>query len=163
MADVDNATQDSVQALLGRVEGYWRALDLAPLETLWDTSRPPLYIAEEASEIHTSFEAIRRYWAFTRSIIEKMDLQLGRPEIVRLGDDLVTAVYPLHWECLIKGQKAPVGGDNRACAVLRRIGGNWLFTQYVEAPLAPIVYLRRLYEQAVSPEFSNTHADRRQA
>jgi hypothetical protein len=150
---VDAATHAAVAELLATVESRWRTLDLAALESLWDTSRAPLYIAEEAGEVHTSFEAIRGYWAFTRSIIEKMDLRLGRPDLVPLGADLLTAVYPLHWECLIKGQKAPVGGDNRACAVLRRIGGSWRFTQYIEAPLAPIVYMRQLYEQTVRPGF----------
>jgi len=150
---VDATTHAAVAELLATVERRWRDLDLAALESLWDTTRAPFYIAEEAGEIHTSFEAIRAYWAFTRSIIEKMDLRLGRAELVSLGPDLLTAVYSLHWECLIKGQKAPVGGDNRACAVLRRIEGSWRFTQYIEAPLAPIVYIRQLYEQSVRPGF----------
>lgn len=150
---VDAATREAVKALLKTVETHWRSLELDRLEALWDKSGAPLYIAEEASAIHTSFEAIRQYWDFTRSTIVKMGLELGPPDIVPLAPDLVTAVYTLHWECLMKGQKAPVGGDNRACAVLRRVEGKWLFTQYIEAPLAPIVYMRQLYERSVGASF----------
>jgi hypothetical protein len=153
MPAVDAATRAAVRALLARVEHLWRSLDLEPLESLWDTSRQPLYIAEEADAIHTSFEAMRAYWTFTRSIIEKMDLVLGPAELLPLAPDLVTAVYSLHWECRIRGQAAPVGGDNRVAAVLRRVGEDWRFTQYVEAPLAPIVYMRRLYERSVRADF----------
>ncbi len=152
-APVDAATGEAVQALLKTVESHWRSLELDRLEALWDKSRAPLYIAEEASAIHTSFEAIREYWDFTRSTIVKMGLELGPPEIVPLSADLVTAVYTLHWECLMKGQKSPVGGDNRASAVLRRVEDKWLFTQYIEAPLAPIVYMRQLYERSVGAGF----------
>ncbi len=150
---VDAATRDAVHGLLKTVEAHWRRLELDRLEPLWDGSRAPLYIAEEAAEIHTSFEALRRYWEFTRASIVKMGLELGEPEILPLAPDLVTAVYTLHWECLMKGQTTPVGGDNRACAVLRRVDGEWRFTQYIEAPLAPIVYIRELYQRSVSPGF----------
>ena len=82
-----------------------------------------------------------------------MGIQLGRPEILPLSSDLVTAMYPLHWECVLKGQSTPLGGDNRAFSVLRRVDGQWLFTQYIEAPLAPLVYIQHLYEESVTPGF----------
>ena len=147
------ATAEDIEAVLAEVAQRWRSLELDRLEELWDTSHPPLYIAEEADEIHTSFEAIRRYWTTTRGMMLEMGVEFGRPAIIPLGDGLVTAVFTLHWECLIKGQQAPVGGDNRASAVFRRVGETWRFTQYVEAPLAPIVYIRRLYERSVTPGF----------
>ena len=153
MKSPEAATVEDVEALLAEVARHWRSLELDRLEELWDKSHPPLYIAEEADEIHTSFEAIRRYWTLTRGMMLKMGVEFGRPTILPLGDGLVTAIFTLHWECLIKGQSAPVGGDNRATAVLRRVGDHWRFTQYVEAPLAPIVYIRRLYERSVTPGF----------
>jgi hypothetical protein len=82
-----------------------------------------------------------------------MGLRLGPPDIVPLADNLLTAMYSLHWECVLKGETAPIGGDNRAFSVLRRVGGQWKFTQYVEAPLAPIIYLHQLYEKSVTPGF----------
>jgi hypothetical protein len=149
----DPALRAAIQALLAQVEICWRTLDTPALEGLWDTSHPPLYVAEESTEIHTTFPSLRRYWTNARDSTVKMGLTLGRPDIVPLSGELVTAMYPLHWECLLKGETAPIGGDNRAFSVLRRVNGAWRFTQYVEAPLAPLVYLHQLYERSVSKDF----------
>jgi hypothetical protein len=143
----------AVETLLAEVATRWRTLDTPALESLWDHGHPPLYVAEESTEIHKSFESLRAYWTAARDSTLKMGLRLGRPEIVPLAPDLVTAMYPLHWECVLKGQTTPIGGDNRAFSVLRHVDGQWRFTQYIEAPLAPLVYMQHLYEQSVTPGF----------
>jgi hypothetical protein len=149
----DAGLRTAVEKLLAEVAARWRTLDTPALESLWDHGHPPLYVAEESTEIHTSFESLRAYWTAARDSTLKMGLRLGRPEIVPLGADLVTAMYPLHWECVLKGQTTPIGGDNRAFSVLRHVDGQWRFTQYIEAPLAPLVYMQHLYEQSVTPGF----------
>ena len=70
-----------------------------------------------------------------------------------LSPDIVSVVYAMHWDARVRGAATPLGGDNRVCATLRRTSAGWRFIQYVESPLAPIVYMKRLYEQSVTPGF----------
>jgi hypothetical protein len=150
---IDAGTRHEVEALLARIQVLWQALDFERSEELWDRAHAPLYIAEEDAQIHTSFESLRRYWRLTHDTFDKLGLRMGPVQIVALAPDLITIIYPMYWDGLIKGRAAPVGGEVRATAVLRRVDRVWKFTQWVEAPLAPPVYLRMLYERSVTPGF----------
>jgi hypothetical protein len=46
-----------------------------------------------------------------------------------------------------------MGGDNHVVACLKKVGGDWKLTSWVEAPDAPIVYMADLYMQNVRPDF----------
>ena len=54
------------------------------------------------------------------------------------------------------GQDKPVGGDLRVTAVFRKTPAGWRLFHYVEAPLAPIIYVRRLYQGQVDADFLAT-------
>jgi hypothetical protein len=51
----------------------------------------------------------------------------------------------MEWQAAIKPEVEKLGGYVRVVAVLRRSQAGWRFVSYVEAPLAPIVYLGELY------------------
>jgi hypothetical protein len=132
----------------------WCHLDFARLETLWDRTNPPVYFAEEAQQPSLSWQALREYWQFTAASIAKMNLVIVRkPEFQALSDNLITGFYEMHWDAQMRDHTKPIGGDNRVCASFRHTADGWRFAQYVEAPLAPITYMRRLYENSVTPGF----------
>jgi hypothetical protein len=142
--------------LIQQKAACWCELDFARLETLWDLSQPPVYFAEEAPAPSLSWDALREYWRFTAGSIAKMHMIILRePQYQQLADNLVTGFYEMHWDALMCNQPKPIGGENRVCATFRQTTEGWRFAQYVEAPLAPITYMRRLYEQCVTPGFAD--------
>ena len=154
MADLNDTELASIRHALGAVESAWRHLDFVSLRALWDQSREPVYFAEEAPEPLLDWAALQAYWDLTRASIETMGMRITSVYGVRdLAPDLVSVVYSMHWDARVRGAATPLGGDNRVCATLRRTSAGWRFVQYVESPLAPIVYIKRLYEQSVTPGF----------
>jgi len=151
---IDAADRLEILKLLSELEQAWRALDFARVRTLWDNSAEPIYFAEEAPQPLLDWKQLQDYWDFTGTLIEKMGMQiLDEPQLRALAPDLVSAVYRMHWDAVIRGDARPMGGDNRVCATFRRTGKGWRFAQYVESPLAPIAYMRLLYERATTPGF----------
>jgi hypothetical protein len=136
-----------VDALLRSLEAAWRALDFDGIRALWVRDQEPVYIAEEAAP-HLDWASLERYWAHTRTLVERMYLRIDAPAVRPLAEDHLSLVYDMHWEAHLRGELRPVGGDNRVCAVVRHTPAGPRFVQYVEAPLAPILYMRRLYERA---------------
>jgi SnoaL-like domain len=132
----------------------WREHDFAALKALWDTSQPPVYLPEEARKPCLTWDELDRYWAFTRDAAKKVSIRIADVEYRSLAPDLVSALYAMHWNFATHDEQLPVGGDVRVFAVFRRLSAGWAFVQYIEAPLAPIVYVRSLYEQQVDSDFS---------
>ena len=151
---IDAADRFEILKLLSELEQAWRGLDFARIRALWDASSDPIYFAEEAPHPLLDWKQLQDYWDLTGRMIEKMGMQiLDEPKLVALAPDLVTAVYSMHWDAVVRGDARPMGGDNRVCATLRRTRAGWRFAQYVESPLAPIAYMRLLYERATTPGF----------
>jgi hypothetical protein len=131
----------------------WTRLDFAGLKSLWDPAEPePVYLAEEVGQALIGWDSIERYWSATRQSTSSIRLDTWNLHARPLGAELASAIYDLRWIGEFAGYSRPIGGDTRVAAVLRRRDGSWRFIQYVEAPLAPIVYLRRSCERfAESP------------
>ena len=126
----------------------WNRLDFAGLRQLWDPEEPePTYLAEEALTPAFGWDEIEAYWDAAVTLNSEMQVEMHKLRVRPLSDDLATAMYELRWSCRFRNQPRRIGGDNRVTAIFRRRGGRWLFVQYVEAPLAPISYLRRFYER----------------
>lgn len=151
---IEATDRSEILRLLAELEQAWRLLDFTRIRALWDTAVDPIYFAEEAPRPHLDWQQLQDYWDLTARLIEKMGMQiLDEPQLRELAPDLVTAVYNMHWDAVIRGDAQPMGGDNRVCATFRRTSAGWRFAQYVESPLAPIAYMRLLYERATTPGF----------
>jgi len=152
---IDQAARTQIETHLRTLERAWNELDFAAIKSIWDTSRPPVYFAEEAANPHLDWPSLEAYWDFTRRSISRMGMRItNAPELVELAPELVSVIYRMHWDALIAGDGKPLGGDNRVCATFRHTSDGWRLAQYVEAPLAPITYMKWLYEQAVTPGFA---------
>lgn len=141
-------------AVLDRVVAAWNALDFDALERLWDADEShPYYLPEEAPRALTTWSALRTYWQQTRRVTRALSMRTWDLEAKLIADDLAVALWQMHWNASVEGYERPVAGDNRVTAIFRRCGPHWRFIHYVEAPLAPILYVKRHYERDVDPEF----------
>ena len=68
--------------------------------------------------------------------------------IKELGPDMLNIWYRMYWRGEIQGYDKPIGGENRVSATLQRTPDGWRYRQLTEAPIAPILYMRWLYEKA---------------
>ena len=145
--------EQAIDAVLRAAERAWAASDFAALKALWDSSTPPLYLAEESREVCATWPQLDDYWAATNSAARAVSMRISDVVYRPLTSDLISTFYQMHWNFQTPDTQAPVGGDVRVYALFRRTAQGWRFTQYIEAPIAPIVYIRKLYEQQVDPGF----------
>jgi len=143
-----------IEAVLGQLAACWNRMELTAIRELWDPEETePFYLPEEAEALLDSWEAIEAYWANTKATISRLSMRTWDVRAKLLAPNLAVAVYRMHWNGAVTGYPAPLGGDNRVTAIFRRRGETWRFCHYIEAPLAPMLYLRRLYELDVDRDF----------
>lgn len=142
-----------IDAVLAEAKRYWDVQDYAGLKTLWDLDeKDPYYQPEETEELLIGWPAIEAYWANNLKIMEKISVLYGKARAKLITPDLAVAMFDLRWDAALKNREA-LGGDNRATALFRKKPEGWRFCHYVEAPLAPIMYIRKLYEKDIHPAF----------
>jgi hypothetical protein len=152
---VSDLKQD-IEALLEQLIERWDGMRLAEIRDLWDPDEAqPFYLPEEAEEPLTSWADIEAYWQRTRDTIARLSMRIWEVNAKPLGPDLAVALYRMHWNADVTGFPKAVGGDNRVTAIFRHTAEGWRFCHYVEAPLAPIVYMRQLYELNVDDSFKD--------
>jgi hypothetical protein len=143
-----------VKAQIEALGSYWNANDIQGIIDLWDTDDPyPVYQAEEEEALAASWPALRDYWSRTRALSEKMAVRYSAIGVKLFSSHDALAHWALHWDMKLAGRPKPMGGDNRAFALLRLKPEGWRFHAYIEGPLAPITYMRKLYEAQVSASF----------
>ncbi len=149
------ATLAELAALMDRYAAAWRANSAAALRPFWDRSaEAPLYIAEEVDAPIVTWDALDAYWAKNETLHRKIDLRFSEVRGVALAENVAAIVAHMAWDiAFASGPSAAMGGDNRVAATLRLTPEGWRFAAWIEAPLAPITYLRRLYERAATPGF----------
>ena len=69
-----------------------------------------------------------------------------------LAPDLAAAVWDLHFEAKYRGSP-PMGEDIRVTAIFRKKPEGWRYVHYAEAPMTGTMYLRKLMQKDVKPEF----------
>ena len=135
-----------MQAVFDAVAASFEVNDFVTLKTLWDSDDPaPFYLAEEHEVLVSDWGALCDYWALTTKVNAGCSLRWQVAAAKLLTPDHAACMFTLDWKILITGMAEPYGGFNRGQAVLRRTDGGWRFRTYVEAPLAPITYLKKLY------------------
>lgn len=148
-----NPTEE-IAAVLKQLRRNWDRMDLKAMAGLWDTSDPnPFYLPEEVDEPLRDWDAIRAYWDKTVELIPRLKMRIWDVEAVPVSEDLAWVSYQFHWDAVAEGYEKPVGADNRAVALFRKLPEGWRICRYAEAPLAPILYMRKLYENSVDKDF----------
>lgn len=143
-----------IDALARRYYERFGAMDFAAMRELWDAEeRHPTYLAEEMEDFLRDHAAIDAYWAASKAAMTRLASRHWDVHAHLVTHDLAAATWRMHWNAEIVGRSVPVGGEVRVSAVLRRKPAGWRLIQYVEAPLAPILYIRKLYEDQVDADF----------
>ncbi len=146
--------ETELDALVAHYYDRFGAMDFAAARRIWDTADPhPTYLAEEIEEFLHDWPAIEAYWTASQAAMSKLSSRHWALRARQIADELATATWRLHWNAQVVGQDKPVGGDVRVTAVFRRRSEGWRAFHYVEAPLAPILYVRKLYEGQVDADF----------
>lgn len=146
--------QTAIEALFTSYQAAWAKNDPERLEAHWDNSDPaPVYLAEEIATRMTDWDAIRGYWNNNREYIERVRLTFSDFAFKSLHKDLVSAVFEMRWDIRFRSaDTAPMGGDNRVVATVRRVSEQWRLIAWVEAPLAALPYLQQLYARNTSAD-----------
>ncbi|MDX1291770.1 MAG: nuclear transport factor 2 family protein [Hyphomonas sp.] len=154
-------TDLAIKTLLQDYAAAWSELRADAIAAHWDRSDPePLYLAEEIPAAMVSWDEVNAYWAHNDDFHRKVSLDFGPPAIKHLGDGVACLVMEMNWQIAFRNfTSKAMAGSNRVLAIVRDTEEGWKFISWVEAPLAPIMYFRNQYENAVTPEFLSDIAD----
>lgn len=134
-----------IDALFAAYAKAWKTSAPEDLKPLWDACAEPVYLAEEIEATLDVWAQVEAYWAGNACNHADVALAFSGGVVRDLAPDLVIAAYRMDWRIAFKDKPA-MAGDNRVAAVLRRKPEGWRFTAWIEAPLAAITYMRKLYE-----------------
>lgn len=149
-----------VTQILEDLERVKENRDYEDLPSFWDQSDlAPFYIAEEISEIMTDWPTIEAYWQGTKATSGWIDVEYDLIAQKCLGPADMLILFDLRWDMSVDGFDNPIGGSNRVIAGLRPIDGTWKFHTWVEAPLAALIYMQKLYEKNVRAEVLEKHSE----
>jgi len=116
----------------------------------WSPSDFRCYKAEEIAEPFLTWEATLAYWRGNEAMHQRVVLAFERDVVLPLADDWSAILAFMRWDIRFRadapaplGGKA-LGGDNHVLALTR--AGK--LVGWIEAPDAPVSYIRRLYEQS---------------
>jgi len=138
-----------IAEIFKKIEGIFLNIehDYLRFRDLWDRNiKTPIYIAEEHKEIIADWASLDSYFENAAMILGSVVCKYELKGVVPIQADLVTAYCQMEWQAAIKPAVEKMGGHVRVVAVLRKSDAGWRLVSYVEAPLAPIIYMGELYK-----------------
>jgi len=135
-----------IESLFDRLSSHWSKMDFEAIRDEWNTDAPPLYLAEEAPGFATSWSDLEAYWQTTRETISSISVTYELLSEKEVTQEVKLVAFNLVWLARMTNDES-VGGTNRGLACLQLIEGTYKFAGYVEAPLAPIFYVKELYKE----------------
>lgn len=136
-----------ILAVMEAVKDDWNSFRYDDFAQRWDETDPnPIYLAEESDIIMTSWPQIKKYWAGTKAWNEWIVVDYFNYHVKSVDETHAMVSFELRFDVKLNDRAKPIGGDNRAVVSLRKIDGEWKIYAWVEAPLAAITYMRKLYE-----------------
>jgi len=145
-----------IEELLARTADIWASQDTAALRALWDTDDPePYYLAAEQDDWFVGWPAINGYLApeGAAKVFEAIRVRFYNVSARLLAPDLAFAAYWMRTDMKLVFQPKPFGSDNRVSAVFRRKPDGWRYVCYAEAFQSAAIYMQKLYEKNVSPDY----------
>ena len=146
-----------IESLLRQTEEIWDSQDTARLRELWDTDdAEPYYLAGEQDNWFVGWDAINRYLAppaGASKITEAIRVRFYDIQARLLGPDLAFAAYWMRTDMKLVFAPKPFASDNRVAAIFRRKPEGWRYVTYTEAFQAPTIYMQKLSEKNISPDY----------
>ena len=151
-AELNAELEETIMAMADR----WNSQDYSTVLEMWDQDEAvPFYLAEEQAGWFIGWPALRGYLdpEQPNPVIEGMRLLPSNIRAKSIAPDLAIAVWDLHFEMKMRGSR-PIGEDVRVSGVFRKKPEGWRFIHYAESPQAPMVYIEKLFQQDVLPDFA---------
>jgi hypothetical protein len=148
--------QQEIEQLFSEYAAIWNSQELARLKELWDEDDPdPFYLAEEQDGWKFGWDAVERYWEPTpgKSNLESIMMGYRDFHVKQIAPDVALCACWVRHDMKIRGPMKATGGDARVMAVFKKKPEGWRFSAYAEGPMSPALYVMKLYEMNVSPEF----------
>ena len=145
-----------IEEVLARTADIWASQDTAALRALWDTDDPePYYLAAEQDNWFVGWPAINSYLAPESGpkVFEAIRVRYYDVSARLLAPDLAYAACWARTDMKLVFQPKPFGSDNRVSAVFRRKTDGWRYLCYAEGFQSPPIYMQKLYEKNVSPDY----------
>ena len=144
-----------IEALLRETEEIWNSQDTARLRELWDGDDPePFYLAGEQENWFIGWDDLNAYLAPAgRKVTEAIRVKFYDIHARLLAPDLAFAAYWMRTDMKVVFAPKPFGSDNRVSAVFRRKPEGWRYLCYTEAFQAPTLYMQKLFEKDISPDY----------
>jgi len=152
MADL----QQEIEQLFRDYEKVWNSQQLARLKEFWDEEdADPFYLAEEQDDWKFGWEAVERYWepAPGKSALESIMMRYRDFRVKQIAPDVAMCACWVRHDMKLRGPMKATGGDARVMCVFRKKPAGWRFVAYCEGPMTPVLFMHKLYEMNVSPEF----------
>lgn len=149
--------EQELEALFRAYEDLWDKQDASEVIALWDQDDPePFYLAEEQDDWRVGWDKLKEYWGppGRNKTSEAMRMRFHGIQAKYLASDLAFASFWIRFDTKMNFLPKPIGNDSRASAVFRKKLEGWRLVAWTEAPQSPIVYVQKLYEMNVHPEFA---------
>jgi hypothetical protein len=157
LSSTNESVTAEITALLRETEAIWDSQDTARLRDLWDTEDPdPYYLAGEQENWFAGWDAINGYLAppaGSPKVTEAIRVRFYDVSARLLAPDLAFAAYWMRTDMKLIFAPKPFGSDNRVSSVFRRKPEGWRYVCYTEAFQAPTIYMQKLAEKDISPEY----------
>lgn len=133
-----------IQALFARLEQLFESGQFVAMATLWHSEAPLLYLAEEVTEgFFTHWSAVAAYFAHTAQAVRALRVRYDLRHVIALSPALRQVAFEMDWSGEVAGG-VRTGGHVRGTAVVETTEAGTRLRSYVEAPLAPVLYVRWL-------------------
>lgn len=160
MSRSDKTLKTELVEVMNAVKSDWNSGNYDGLKSHWDMNdTAPIYIAEESDVVMTSWSQIEDYWDGTDKWNEWIVIDYYNYHVKRVDASNAIITFDLRFDVKLNDRPNAIGGDNRGVVSLRKIDGTWKIYSWVEAPLAAITYMRKLYELNVRDGLKHQQAD----
>lgn len=161
-ASTDITTE--LENLLRETEAIWDSQDTAALRNLWDTEdQEPFYLAGEQDDWFVGWDAINAYLAppaGAPQVTEAIRVRFYDLRARLLAPDLAFGAYWMRTDMKLVWQEKPFGSDTRVAAIFRKKPEGWRYVCYTEAFQSPNLYMQKLYEKDISPEYEEFYREK---
>ena len=143
----DHDLLSELVAVMDAVKADWNNGNYDGLKSHWDLrDESPIYIAEESDKVMTSWSEIEDYWTGTDKWNEWIVIDYYNYHVKSVDEFNAMITFDLRFDVKLNDRPNVIGGDNRGVVSFRKVDGQWKMYSWVEAPLAAITYMRKLYE-----------------
>jgi hypothetical protein len=165
MTHSNDTLTGEIEALLRETEAAWDSQDTRRWRDLWDLDDPdPFYLAGEQENWFIGWDAVNAYLAppaDAKPITEDIRVRFYDVHARMLAANLAFAAYWMRTDMKLTFAPKPFGSDNRVSAVFRKKPEGWRYVCYAEGFQSPTIYMQKLIEKDISPEYAEFRAARR--